>query len=91
LSRTRIFFTTDTHGSDTALKIVKAVKANPKASMWELDRIIRGKTLDKYVKEISFDKETMKALENACMHKQRELTGLLEDVIKDWLKKNLYL
>jgi len=80
-----------TRNNDTALKIVKAVKENPKASMWEIDQIIRGKTLEKYVKTISFDKETMKALENACVQKQRELSGLLEDIVKDWLKRNLYL
>lgn len=80
-----------TRTNDSALKIVKAVKENPKVSMWDIDRIIRGKTLERYVKSISFDKETMKALENACLHKQRELMELLEDIIKDWLKRNLYL
>jgi len=80
-----------TRTNDTAEKIVKAVKANPKPSIWEINQIIKGKALGKYVKEISFDEETMKALENACLHKQRILSELLEDIIKDWLRKNLYL
>jgi len=80
-----------TKTNDTALKFIKAIKANPKASVWEIDQIIRGKTPDRYERSISFDKETMKALENVCLHKQRELSQLLEDIVKDWLKKNLYL
>jgi len=77
--------------NEKAEKIVQAVKANPIDSMWEIDQIIRGKVPDKYTKTISFDEETMKALEDACLHKQQELYELLEDIIKEWLKKNLYL
>ena len=76
---------------DTASKVVEAVKENPVASMWEIDQIIKGKTPDRYARTVSLDKETMSALEDACLHKQRKLTQLLEDIIKDWLRRNLYL
>ena len=76
---------------EAASKIVKAVKENPKASMWEIDNIVKGKVPDRYVRTISFDKETMRALEDACLHRQRALLELVEDMVKDWLRKNLYL
>lgn len=62
-----------TRNNDTARKIVEAVKENPKASTWEIDQTIRGKANQRYVKEISFYRETIKALENASLRKQREL------------------
>ena len=80
-----------TRKNKTALKIVEAVKQNPKASMWEIDEIIREKPPDRYIRTISLDKETLEALENACLHKQRVITNLLEEIVKDWLKRNLYL
>jgi hypothetical protein len=76
---------------DKALKVVKAVKENPKATMWEIDQIVKGKVPDRFVRTVSFDKKTMKALESACLRTQKELTALIEDIIKEWLKKNLYL
>jgi ParB/RepB/Spo0J family partition protein len=76
---------------ETASKVVKAVKENPKASMWEIDKIIRGKMPDRYSRTVSFDKETLTAIENACLHRQRKLPELLEDIVKDWLRRNFYL
>jgi hypothetical protein len=80
-----------TKTNDKALKVVKAVKENPKAPMWEIEQIIRGKAPDLYVRSISLDKETLKALENACVRKQKKLPDLVLEIIKDWLRRNLYL
>lgn len=74
-----------------ALKIVKAVKINPKSSMWKIDDMIKRKPTGKTKRQISLDDKLLKALEEASLIKQMKLSSLMEYILKDWAEKNFYL
>lgn len=74
-----------------ALKIIKTVKINPKYSMWEIDDLIKKKPTGRAIRQISFDKKTSEALFRACERTQTKLPVLVQTIVKEWLKKNLYL
>ena len=78
--------------NEMAEKIIKTLKEHPEVSnMWDIERMVRGESLNIYPRTIRFDKEVFKALEKACLHKQKKLNDLVIEIIREWLKRNLYI
>jgi len=76
--------------NEMSKEIIELVKKNPDKDLQEIEQILR-KEPDVYYKTIGLDKKTLKALSNACLHKQKELPSLMIEILIEWLKKNFYL
>lgn len=71
-------------------KLVELVKENPYKNLQELEQSLR-KESDVIYRNIGFDKEIFKALQKACLHKQKDIRVLNQEIVREWLIKNFYL
>jgi len=71
-------------------KVVELVKKNPDKDLLEIEQILR-KQSDFSYKNVRLNNETMKALSQASLDKQKELADLIVEIVEEWLKKNFYL
>jgi len=76
--------------NEMAKKVVELVKKNPDKDLLEIEQILR-KQSDFSYKNVRLNNETMKALSQASLDKQKELADLIVEIVEEWLKKNFYL
>lgn len=75
---------------DMSKNIIELVKNHPNKDLQEIEQILR-KEPDIFYRNIGLDKETKEALDKACLHKQKEITDLMREILQKWLKDNFYL
>lgn len=75
---------------EASKQIVELVKKYPDKELLEIEQILR-KEQDTFYRSVGLDKQTLDALSKACLHKQKELPDLMREILKEWLRKNLYL
>ena len=66
-------------------KIVNLVKKHPNKDLQEIEQSLR-KEPDVFNKNISLDKETKEALDEACITRHIDITDLISEIIQKWLK-----
>ncbi len=75
---------------DMSRQIVELVKKYPDKGLQEIEQILR-KEPNIFYKTVGLDKQTLRALGQACLYKQKELQDLMKEILQEWLRKNLYL
>lgn len=75
---------------EVSKQIVELAKKNPDKGLLEIERILR-KEQDVFYRSVGLDKQTLDALSKACLHKQKEVSDLMREILEEWLRKNLYL
>lgn len=75
---------------DISQKLVELVKEYPHKDFQELEQSLR-KEPNVIYRNIGFDKKIYDALTQACMHKQKEIRDLNQEIVREWLIKHFYL
>ena len=66
------------------------IKKHPDKDLFEIEQILR-KEPDIVYRDIPFNKDLLNAVSKACLHKQKELSELVVEILQDWLRKNYYI